>query len=126
LSNVPNGSARYPPGHGENGHRQIPPDRATEDAQEANESGAVRGSDTETVAVPGANQEGRRTDDPNGPHHAIWVQMSTIGEAATKAAEDHDMDLPLIDAIARRLAQGAKEHGDKDFSATYLTSARKG
>jgi 3-hydroxyisobutyrate dehydrogenase len=43
-----------------------------------------------------------------------------------QAAEDHDMDLPLVDAIARRLAQGAKEHGDKDFSATYLTSARKG
>jgi len=42
-----------------------------------------------------------------------------------QAAEDHDMDLPLIDAIARRLAQGAKEHGDKDFSATYLTSAQK-
>jgi 3-hydroxyisobutyrate dehydrogenase len=42
-----------------------------------------------------------------------------------QAAEDHDMDLPLVDAIARRLAQGAKEHGDKDFSATYLTSARK-
>jgi 3-hydroxyisobutyrate dehydrogenase len=42
-----------------------------------------------------------------------------------QAAEDHDMDLPLVDAIARRLAQGAKEHGDKDFSATYLTSAPK-
>jgi hypothetical protein len=32
------------------------------------------------------------------------------------------MDLPLLDAIARRLAEGAKTHGDKDFSATYLTS----
>jgi 3-hydroxyisobutyrate dehydrogenase len=42
-----------------------------------------------------------------------------------QAAEDHDMDLPLVDAIARRLAQGAKEHGDEDFSATYLTSARE-
>jgi hypothetical protein len=42
-----------------------------------------------------------------------------------QAAEDHDMDLPLADAITRRLAQGAREHGGKDFSATYLTSARK-
>jgi 3-hydroxyisobutyrate dehydrogenase len=40
-----------------------------------------------------------------------------------QAADDRGMDLPVIDAIARRLAQGAKEHGDEDFSATYLTSA---
>jgi len=229
---------------------------------------AMNGPDGALPVMPGANADGRRTDDPNGPHHAIWVQMSTIGEAATKrcaelanragvgfvdapvlgtrqpaeerklvvlesgpeearprtqpifdaiahrtirageagagsrlklvtnswvlavveagaetvalaegfgldpglffqaieggtldlpylrmkgkammerefspafrlalaakdaalvrqAAEDHDMDLPLVDAIARRLAQGAKEHGDQDFSATYLTSARK-
>ena len=106
---------------------------------------------------------GHRADDPNGPQHAIWVQMSTIGEAATKrcaelanragvgfvdalmiardfapafrltlaakdaglvrqAADDRGMDLPLLDAIARRLAEGAKTHGDEDFSATYLTS----
>jgi 3-hydroxyisobutyrate dehydrogenase len=39
-----------------------------------------------------------------------------------KAAEDRAMDLPLVVAIARRLAEGAAEHGDKDFSATYLTS----
>lgn len=38
----------------------------------------------------------------------VWPQMSTIGEAAT---------------IRRRLAEGAKEHGDEDFSATYWTSA---
>lgn len=42
-----------------------------------------------------------------------------------QAAEDHGMDLPLLDAIARRLAEGAKTHGDEDFSATYLTSAPK-
>jgi 3-hydroxyisobutyrate dehydrogenase len=39
-----------------------------------------------------------------------------------QAAEDHGMELPLVETIAQRLAQGAKEHGDKDFSATYLTS----
>jgi 3-hydroxyisobutyrate dehydrogenase len=38
------------------------------------------------------------------------------------AAEEHDLDLPLIEAIARRFAEAAKEHGDKDFSATYLVS----
>ena len=38
------------------------------------------------------------------------------------AASQHGLDLPLLDLIARRLHEGAAEHGDKDFSATYLTS----
>ena len=38
------------------------------------------------------------------------------------AAQRHGLDLPLIDAIARRFAEGAREHGDEDISATYLTS----
>jgi 3-hydroxyisobutyrate dehydrogenase len=42
-----------------------------------------------------------------------------------EAAEEHGLDLPVLDAIALRLAEGAKEHGDKDFSATYLTSTPK-
>ena len=41
---------------------------------------------------------------------------------ARRAAEEHDLDLPLIEAIARRLAEAAREHGDKDISATYLAS----
>ena len=43
-----------------------------------------------------------------------------------RAAEDHGLDLPVVEAIARRLAEGAKEHGDMDFSATYLTSTPAG
>jgi 3-hydroxyisobutyrate dehydrogenase len=39
-----------------------------------------------------------------------------------RAAEDHKLDLPLLDAVARRFAEAATEHGDKDFSATYLVS----
>lgn len=39
-----------------------------------------------------------------------------------RAAEDHKLDLPLLDAVARRFAEAATEHGDKDFSATYLIS----
>lgn len=39
-----------------------------------------------------------------------------------RAADEHGLDLPVLDAIARRLAEGAKDHGEKDFSATYLTS----
>jgi 3-hydroxyisobutyrate dehydrogenase len=40
-----------------------------------------------------------------------------------ESASRHGLDLPLLDLIARRLHQGAADHGDQDFSATYLTSA---
>ena len=40
-----------------------------------------------------------------------------------ESASQHGLDLPLLDMIARRLHQGAAEHGDQDFSATYLASA---
>jgi 3-hydroxyisobutyrate dehydrogenase len=39
------------------------------------------------------------------------------------AARRHDLDLPLLEVIRRRLEHGAGPHGDKDFSATYLTSS---
>jgi hypothetical protein len=31
--------------------------------------------------------------------------------------------VPLFSTIRRRLAEGAKDHGDEDMSATYWTSA---
>ncbi|HUA03417.1 MAG TPA: NAD(P)-dependent oxidoreductase [Solirubrobacteraceae bacterium] len=40
------------------------------------------------------------------------------------SARRHDLDLPLVSAIRKRLEQGKAEHGQKDMSATYLTSAR--
>lgn len=40
-----------------------------------------------------------------------------------EAAQRHELDLPLLSTIRRRLAEGAKEHGEEDFCATYLTSA---
>ena len=33
------------------------------------------------------------------------------------------LDLPLVEAIRARLAEGFEEHGDKDMSATFLTSS---
>ena len=39
------------------------------------------------------------------------------------AARDRGLDLPVAGAVAERLAAGVKDHGDLDFSATYLTSA---
>jgi 3-hydroxyisobutyrate dehydrogenase len=39
------------------------------------------------------------------------------------AIDRHGLDLPMVSAIRRRLDEGVHEHGDKDMSATYLTSA---
>ena len=40
-----------------------------------------------------------------------------------EAAQRRDLDVPLFSTIRRRLAEGAKDHGDEDMSATYWTSA---
>jgi 3-hydroxyisobutyrate dehydrogenase len=40
-----------------------------------------------------------------------------------RAAREHGLDLPVAEAIARRFADAAGQHGDKDLSATYLASA---
>jgi 3-hydroxyisobutyrate dehydrogenase len=40
-----------------------------------------------------------------------------------RAAADHGLDLPLLSVVRHRLEQGVDAHGDKDFSATYLTSS---
>jgi 3-hydroxyisobutyrate dehydrogenase len=39
------------------------------------------------------------------------------------AADRHHVDVPLTRLLRDRLADGAREHGDKDMAATYLTSA---
>jgi 3-hydroxyisobutyrate dehydrogenase len=43
-----------------------------------------------------------------------------------ESARRHGLDLPLLRTISERLAQGAREHGDEDVSATYLTSTPSG
>jgi 3-hydroxyisobutyrate dehydrogenase len=42
-----------------------------------------------------------------------------------EAAERHDLDLPMLDAIRSQLEEAAEEHGEKDMSAAYLASAPK-
>ena len=42
-----------------------------------------------------------------------------------EAAEAHGLDLPVVAAIRARLDEGVPEHGDKDLSATFLTSSPK-
>jgi 3-hydroxyisobutyrate dehydrogenase len=41
----------------------------------------------------------------------------------TESALLHGLDLPVFEAVAERLGEGAVAHGDEDLSATYLTSA---
>lgn len=36
------------------------------------------------------------------------------------------LDLPVLAAVAQRMTEGAKEHGDKDMAATYLTATAGG
>ena len=43
-----------------------------------------------------------------------------------ESVQRHGIDVPLFNTIRRRLAEGAKEHGDADISATYLTSSPAG
>jgi 3-hydroxyisobutyrate dehydrogenase len=42
-----------------------------------------------------------------------------VEEAATR----YGLDLPLVETIRRRLEAGAREHGDEDVAATFLTAA---
>lgn len=43
-----------------------------------------------------------------------------------EAAQSRGLDLPLVRLIRERLQEGAAQHGEKDFSATYLTSTPSG
>jgi 3-hydroxyacyl-CoA dehydrogenase len=68
---------------------------------------------TETVAVLGAG----------GTMGFAMARNIARAGIPVQAAQRHGLDLPLLDLIARRLHEGAAQHGDEDFSATYLTSS---
>ncbi len=42
-----------------------------------------------------------------------------------ESAKQRGLDLPVLEAVRARMAEGAKHHGDADMCATYLTSAPK-
>jgi 3-hydroxyisobutyrate dehydrogenase len=42
-----------------------------------------------------------------------------------EAAERHDLDLPMLDAIRSQLEEAAEDHGEKDMAAAYLASSPK-
>jgi 3-hydroxyisobutyrate dehydrogenase len=41
---------------------------------------------------------------------------------AVRAARSAGLELPMLEAISERMAEGAREHGDEDLAATYLAS----
>jgi 3-hydroxyisobutyrate dehydrogenase len=40
-----------------------------------------------------------------------------------EAAQRHDLDLPMLDAVRSQLEKAAEEHGEKDMSAIFLASS---
>lgn len=48
---------------------------------------------------------------------------SKDADLAVLAAQDADLDLLMLEAIAARMRAASREHGDKDLAATYLVSA---
>jgi len=73
-----------------------------------------------------AQQKGRgmieRSFPPAFPLRLAAKDLRLIEEAA----ERHDLDVPLIEAIAARFAEGVSAgHGDLDMSATFLTGAQR-
>ena len=56
------------------------------------------------------------------PSFSLTMAAKDAGLVADAAARS-GLELPVVDAVRQRLEQGAREHGAKDFSATYLTSA---
>jgi 3-hydroxyisobutyrate dehydrogenase len=60
-----------------------------------------------------------RDFDPSFRLSLAAKDAALVQESATR----RELDLPLVRTVGERLAQGVKEHGDKDMSATYLTSA---
>lgn len=51
---------------------------------------------------------------------ALAAQDAALVEDAVSR---HGLDLPLVATIRERLEDGAREHGDEDLAATYLTAA---
>ncbi|HET8980746.1 MAG TPA: NAD(P)-dependent oxidoreductase [Solirubrobacteraceae bacterium] len=56
------------------------------------------------------------------PSFTLKLAAKDAGLAEAAAAR-HDLDLPVVSAIRRRMEEGIPQHGDKDMIATFLTSA---
>jgi 3-hydroxyisobutyrate dehydrogenase len=75
-----------------------------------------------TLDLPYLRMKGKAmTDREFTPAFKLALAAKDAG-LVRRAAEEHGLDLPLLEAIARRFAEAEQEHGDRDISATYLVS----
>jgi 3-hydroxyisobutyrate dehydrogenase len=80
---------------------------------------AVRGG---TLDLPYLQIKGKAMTERNfDPSFSLTMAAKDAGLVADAAAR-HGLELPVVEAVRKRLEQGVPEHGAKDFSATYLTS----
>jgi 3-hydroxyisobutyrate dehydrogenase len=56
------------------------------------------------------------------PSFALRLAAKDAG-LVRESADARGLELPVLEAIRRRLGEGVAEHGDEDMSATFLTSA---
>jgi 3-hydroxyisobutyrate dehydrogenase len=75
-----------------------------------------------TLDLPYLRMKGKAMAERNfTPDFRLALAAKDAG-LARRAAEERDLDLPLVETLARRYGEAAREHGDKDFSAAYLLS----
>ncbi len=73
--------------------------------------------------IPYFQAKGKAITERNfDPQFALRLAAKDAG-LMEAAADVRGLDLPLLRAIRARLDQGTEQHGEKDMSATYLTSA---
>lgn len=73
---------------------------------------AMTGPDGALAVMPDVNREADGgVGDPAGPHHALWLQLGTIGEAATKRCAElaNRAGVGFVDAPALGNQQAAAE-----------------
>jgi 3-hydroxyisobutyrate dehydrogenase len=81
---------------------------------------AVRGG---TLDLPYLQLKGKAMTERNFEPSFTLAMAAKDAGLVRDAAARHGLDLPVVDAARKRLEQGVPDHGDKDFSATYLTSS---
>jgi 3-hydroxyisobutyrate dehydrogenase len=76
-----------------------------------------------TLDLPYLRMKGQAIADRDFEPSFRLVLAAKDAGLVSQAAQRHRLDLPLFELIARRLREGAAQHSEEDFSATYLTSA---
>ena len=76
-----------------------------------------------TLDLPYLRIKGKMMTEREFPASFRLALAAKDADLIRQAARQHALDLPLVEVIADRFAEGAREHGDQDISATYLTSA---